>query len=161
MENDSLAASSTKKEFEISRVINAPVDLVYRAWTDPNQLSKWWGPKDFTNPVCEIDIRPGGEIRIDMKGPDGTVYPMAGIFMEIIEPERLVFTSTAMQDENGTWQLEVFNTISFDGEEGNTKLTVNASVVKQTARSAPAIAGMEQGWQESLDKLNDLLKRPA
>jgi uncharacterized protein YndB with AHSA1/START domain len=62
----------------MTRVLDAPRALVFRAWTDPALMAKWWGPSSFTNPLCELDPRPGGAIRIHMRAPDGTVYPMTG-----------------------------------------------------------------------------------
>src|ERR1700733_2730137 len=94
------ASTPNFPEVTITRVFDAPRDLVFAAWTDAKHLAKWWGPHHFTNPVCELDVRVGGAIRIDMRGPQGTVYPMTGVFHEIVPPERLVFTSTPL-DENG------------------------------------------------------------
>ena len=82
-----------RRELTIRRTFAAPRALVWQAWTDPRQLAKWWGPHGFTNPVCEIDLRPGGAIHIVMRAPDGTDYPMRGEFREIVPPERLVFTN--------------------------------------------------------------------
>ncbi|MGZ3593758.1 MAG: SRPBCC domain-containing protein, partial [Syntrophales bacterium] len=81
----------------ITRFFDAPRDIVFKAWTDEKLVAQWWGPNGFANPVCELDARPGGAIHIDMRGPDGVVYPMKGIFHEIAEPERLVFTSSAIE----------------------------------------------------------------
>ena len=157
-ENDTMKEPA-KSEFLFTRVFEVPVELAYKAWTDPKQLAKWWGPKDFTNPVCELDLRPGGEIRIDMTGPDGAVYPMGGIFHEIIEPQKLVFTSTAFMKEEGNWQLEVFNTVTFADENGNTKLTVHAVIVKRSPEVEAALDGMEDGWNQSLDRLGELVSK--
>ena len=100
-----------------------------------------------------LDVRPGGAIRIDMRGPDGVVYPMKGICHEIVEPERLVFTSSALEDEKGNPQLEVRNSITFAEQGGKTKLTLQAVVVKAAPAAAAALAGMKEGWTQSLDKL--------
>jgi uncharacterized protein YndB with AHSA1/START domain len=97
-------------------------------------------------------VRPGGAIRIHMQGPDGNVYPMTGVFQEIVEPERLVFTSSAL-DQNGAPLFEVLNTVTFAEEGGKTKLTVHASVRNAKADAAQHLAGMEQGWSQSLDRL--------
>jgi uncharacterized protein YndB with AHSA1/START domain len=115
-------------------------------------LKRWWGPKGFTNPVCEVDVRPGGAIRIHMQAPDGNVYPMTGVFQEIVELERLVFTSSAL-DQNGEPLFEVMNTVTFAAEGGKTKLTVRASVTKMKDGAAQHLAGMQQGWSLSLDRL--------
>jgi uncharacterized protein YndB with AHSA1/START domain len=140
------------QELIATRVFDAPREMVFKAWTDPERLKRWWGPEGFTNPVCEVDVRPGGAIRIHMRGPDGAVYPMTGVFHEIVEPERLVFTSSAL-DQNGDPLFEVLNTITFAAEGGKTKLTVRASVGEIQAGAAPHLSGMEQGWSMSLDRL--------
>ena len=140
------------QELITTRVFDAPRELVFKAWTDPERLKRWWGPKGFTNPVCEVDVRPGGAIRIHMRAPDGVVYPMTGVFHEIVQPERLVFTSSALAD-NGEPLFDVLNTITFDDQGGKTKLTVHASVSNVKAEAAQHLAGMELGWSMSLDRL--------
>ena len=140
----------------VRRTIEAPAEALFRAWTDPVRLKRWWGPKGFTNPVCEVDVRPGGAIRIHMRAPDGTVYPMTGVFHEIVVPERLVFTSSAL-DGNGDPLFEVLNTVTFADEGGKTKLTLQASVSKVKGHAAPHLAGMEQGWSMALDRLAEEL----
>jgi uncharacterized protein YndB with AHSA1/START domain len=141
----------------LTRVFDAPRALVFKAWTDPKMLARWWGPHHFTNPVCEVDLRPGGKIRIDMRGPEGTVYPMTGVFHEVDKPQRLVFSTTPL-DEDGEPMFEVLNTISFEEHEGKTKLTVQARVVKTTAVAAQYLDGMEAGWTQSLERLEEILK---
>ncbi len=150
------AKKTTKPELVITRVFDAPRELVWKAWTDPERMKRWWGPHGFTNPVCELDARPGGAIRIDMRGPGGTVYPMTGVYQEIREPERLVFTSAAL-DEQGKPLFEVLNTVTFAEHGGKTTLTVQARVSKATAEAAPYLEGMEEGWSQSLDRLADYL----
>src|SRR5438045_9663289 len=95
----SAATSGTERELAITRIFDAPRDLVFKAWTDPKHVQQWWGPRMFTNPVCELDARTGGDILIHMQGPDGTVYPMKGTFNEVIENERPVLTHTAGEKE--------------------------------------------------------------
>jgi uncharacterized protein YndB with AHSA1/START domain len=136
----------------ITRIFEAPRELVFKAWTDSKRLQRWWGPRGFTNPVCEVDVRPGGAILIHMRGPDGVVYPMTGVFHEIIAPERLVFSSSAL-DKNGNPLFEVLTTVTFSEHDCKTKLTLRASVAMATAEAAPHLAGMDQGWNQSLDRL--------
>jgi uncharacterized protein YndB with AHSA1/START domain len=147
-----------KKELEISRLFDAPRDLVFKMWTDPEHLAQWWGPHGFTNPVCEMDARTGGAILIHMKGPDGTVYPMDGIFHEIVKPERLVFMSAAL-DENGNRLFEVLNTITFAEEGKKTKLTLKASVSKITPDAWKYLDGMDLGWSQSLERMGDYVQK--
>jgi uncharacterized protein YndB with AHSA1/START domain len=159
--NSSAAAGQTKQELFLTRVFGAPRSLVFRAWTDAKHMVRWWGPRGFTNPVCELDARPGGLIRIDMRGPNGAVYPMRGVFHEVVEPERLVFTSTALEDEHGKPLFEILNTVTFEDYNGLTKMTLHARLVakdfKMTPQAAAALSGMEQGWSESLYRLADEL----
>ena len=157
----SSAAGQAKQELLLTRIYGAPRSLVFKAWTDAKHVARWWSPRGFTNPVCELDVRPGGLIRIDMRAPNGTIYPMNGVFHEIVEPERLVFTGTAMEDEHGKPQLEILNTVTFEDFNGLTKLTFHAVLVTKDFRMTPqvaaALAGMEQGWSESLYRLGDEL----
>jgi uncharacterized protein YndB with AHSA1/START domain len=99
----------------LKRTFDAPRARVFRAWTDPVQLARWWGPKGFTSTISRLDLQPGGAIRIDMRAPDGTVYPMGGEFREIVEPERIVFTSTAL-DKSGKAMFENLNVLTFAEE---------------------------------------------
>ncbi|MGA2094753.1 MAG: SRPBCC domain-containing protein [Candidatus Acidiferrum sp.] len=157
----SSAASEAPQELFLTRILGAPRALVFKAWTDQKQVAQWWGPRGFSNPVCEWDARPGGAIRIHMRGPDGTVYPMGGVFKEVVEPERLVFISTALADEKSQPLFEIFNTITFEDFHGITKLRLHARLLtaefKMTPQAAAALSGMEQGWSESLYRLADHL----
>jgi uncharacterized protein YndB with AHSA1/START domain len=142
----------------LTRVFDAPPDVLFQMWTDVEHLKHWWGPKNFTNPRCEIDPRPGGSIRIDMRAPDGMVYPMDGTFQTIDAPQKLVFLSRAL-DARGNAMFEILNTVLFEEQDGKTALTLKAKVVKQTAVAPQYLAGMNQGWNESLDRLADYSKR--
>ena len=153
------AQKLAKRDLVITRIFDAPRELVFKAWTDPKHVAQWWGPKGFTNPVCELDVRPGGAIRIDMRGPDGVVYPMKGVFHEIVEPERLVVTTSALEDEEGNPALEVLNTVTFTEHNGKTKVTMQAVVVKSAPEAAAALKGMEEGWRQSLDRLAEHLAK--
>ncbi len=144
------------RDLVLTRVLEAPRERVWQAWADPRQLAQWWGPAGFTNPVCEADLRPGGLLRIDMRGPDGTVYPMTGVYREVIAPGRLVFVSSAL-DEKGEPLFEVLTTVTFAEQGGRTRLTVKAEVVKTTAGAAPYLEGMAEGWSQTLDRLAEKL----
>jgi len=155
------ASLATERTLTLTRVLNAPRSLVFKLWTDPLHLGQWWGPAGFTNPVCELDLRVHGEIRIDMRAPDGAIYPMAGAFREIVEPERLVFTAAAL-NQNGKPYFENLNTVTFDEFEGNrTLLTVHVQVLWSSPEAEPALSGMSMGWSMTLDRLNDHLTQPA
>jgi uncharacterized protein YndB with AHSA1/START domain len=156
------AKPATQREVTITRVFNAPRSLVFKMWTDPKHLAQWWGPREFTNPVCEIDVRPGGKIYIVMRGPKGTPYdgdfPMSGMFQEIKEPERIVFTSVA-EDKDGNAQIKGLNTITFTEANGKTTLTIVSLATAIVPIGAQMIEGMEAGWTQSIDKLEELVAR--
>src|SRR6266480_6255839 len=145
------------RELVITRTFDAPRETVFKMWTDPKHMARWWGPHGFTNPVCELDTRPGGAIRIDMRGPDGTVYPMTGTFQEIVKWERLVFTAEAL-DQRGSVALEVLNTVTFEEKNGKTTLTLHARVTKVMGEGVSYLEGMEAGWTQSLERLASCLK---
>lgn len=146
------AQATAQRDVIVTRVFDAPRALVFEMWTDPKRMARWWGPSGFTNPVCELDVRPGGAIRIHMRAPDGTVYPMTGSFREIVEPERIVFTAVA-QDHAGNPLLEVLTTATFAHQAGKTELTVDARAVGLAPVAPQMLAGMETGWTQSLERL--------
>jgi uncharacterized protein YndB with AHSA1/START domain len=142
----------------ITRVFDAPRELVFKAWTDPAHLARWWGPHGFTNPVCEMDVRPGGAYCIVMRGPDGVEYPVKGVYREVVEPERLVFTAVA-EDEEGNPLLEGLTTVTFAEHGGKTKLTLQTGAVGLVADAAPMLEGMEEGWTQSLERLAEYVAK--
>lgn len=141
----------------ITRVIDAPRAQVFDAWVDSRQLARWWGPRGFSNPVCSIDARMGGRIRIDMTSPDGDVYPMGGEVLEVVVPERLIFTSTTFVDSTGHPHLEAHNTVNFVAQGATTLLELRAEITRATPDVADAVAGMPEGWGQSLDRLSELV----
>jgi uncharacterized protein YndB with AHSA1/START domain len=143
-------AKLSRSAVVITRDFDSPRAVVFDAWIDPKHVQNWWGPRGFTNPRCEWDATPGGNVRVDMRGPDGTVYPMTGEFHEVAAPERIVFTTRAFDG-----LLEVLNTITFADNGGRTKLTLRAVVTKSSPEIAGALAGMREGWTQSFDKLAD------
>ena len=154
-EKNESAAGPMEREIVLTRLLDAPPSLVFQAWTDPIHMRKWWGPKAFTTPFCEMDVRPGGALRVVMRGPDGVEYPMTGVFQEIVEPERLVFTFVA-RDGNENPLLEGTTTVTFVGQNGKTKMTVQSRAVGLAPVAPQMLAGMETGWSQSLDRLADL-----
>jgi uncharacterized protein YndB with AHSA1/START domain len=140
------------------RTLSAPRTLVFQTWTDPVHLARWWGPSGFTAPLCEVDARPGGAIRIHLQAPDGTLIPTDGVFQEVLEPERLVFTSSAFRDASGEAQLETLYTVTFTERSGKTDLRVHALVTKAGPGVAVSLSSMESGWNESLDRLERVVQ---
>jgi uncharacterized protein YndB with AHSA1/START domain len=152
-----------EKELTIKRIFDAPRELVFRAWTDPALLSQWWGPKDFTTPICEMDARLGGKFNIVMHGPKNSPYdidlPTRGVFTEFDPPKRLVFTNQAMHDENDIPQLDTLCSVTFAQLGGKTEMTLHIVLVKASPAAEAAWGGAEMGWNMSLDKLAALVTK--
>jgi len=144
------------KELTITRIFDAPRKLVWEAWMNQKHIEQWWGPKGFTNPVCEWDAQKGKKIYIEMKAPDGVHYPMNGEFLEILEPTKIVFTSGAL-DAKGDRLFDILNTITFVEQGDKTKLILDFKISNIKPEGLQYIGGMEMGWNMSLDKLIVLL----
>jgi uncharacterized protein YndB with AHSA1/START domain len=144
-----------EQELTITRVFDAPRALVFQAWTDPKHLAQWWGPRGFTNPVCEIVPRVGGAIRIHMRGPDGVVHKMRGEVRELVPPERLVFTNVALDDADNPI-LEGLTTVTFADQGGKTELVVQTRAAAIVEYAATHIGVMEAGWTQSIERLEAL-----
>ncbi|MGE3172067.1 MAG: SRPBCC domain-containing protein [Planctomycetota bacterium] len=149
-----------RSPLRLEREFAAPRPLLWAVWTDPHHLARWWGPNGFTNPVCEFDARPGGAIRIDMRAPDGTVHAMDGTVHECVPNERLVLRCRAL-DAKGRPILEVETEVTFRavgaavgtaaGER--TRVVLQARVLTATGDGRGAAAGMQQGWEQSFERL--------
>lgn len=151
-----------EKYITLTKVIDAPVARVWQAWVDQTQVAKWWAPKGFTNPVCEVDAKVGGELSIVMQAGDdmgpmsGMKAPMKGVFTEVAPNEKLVFTNIAL-DSEGNAVLEGVTTVTFEDMGGETKLTVHTGAAGTAPGVEQMLGGMEQGWNEQLDKLGRFL----
>ena len=148
-------------ELTIVRTLNASRERVWKAWTEPKELQVWWGPRGVTNPTCEFDARPQGAIHIVMLagaelGPmAGQEWPMTGTVVEVDEPKKLVFDSTAIID--GKPILEHHATVTLEDEGDKTKMTLHIQVTRATPEAAGPLMGMEQGWTQSIDKLGEFV----
>lgn len=155
LERKNPAEKPATREILVTRIFAAPRELVFKAWIEPERMAQWWGPHGYTNPVCEMDVRPGGSLHMVMRAPDGFEHPMTGVFHEVVEPERLVFTAVA-RNAQGDALLEARTTVTFAEQEGKTKVTVQASALGVAEQAATMLAGMQEGWTQSLQKLDDV-----
>src|SRR5215469_529408 len=145
----------------LTRTLAAPRELVFKAWTDARHLKAWWGPTGSYNGDIHLDLKVGGRISIQMRGP-GFDHPMGGEFREIDPPRRLVFTSTAFQNADGSWQFINLNTVTFEDLGGKrTKLTVHVVVQQASETNIVPVGGMELGWSGSLERLAEHLASEA
>lgn len=147
----SAALNTEDRELVFKRVFDAPRDLVFAAWTDPNHVAQWWGPNGFSTTIQEMDVRPGGVFRFVMRGPDGKDYPFDGAYVEIVAPSRIVFRGN-IHDVPGQ---DVLTTVTFAEHEGKTKLTVH----QVYAMESDATRGAPVGWSQTLDRLAEYVAK--
>jgi uncharacterized protein YndB with AHSA1/START domain len=143
------APFSEKAQLVLTRTFDAPRGLVFKAWTDPKHLAQWWGPRGFTTKIHEMDVRPGGAWRYAMSGPDGKDYPFDGVYVEVVEPERLVFDGAI----HASPEQRVWTEVTFVEREGRTKVTVR----QLYSFESDATRGASIGWNQQLDRLRELL----
>lgn len=158
--SDILVRHPSASELIISRVFDAPRQLVFQAWTEPKHVMAWWGPSGFENTECAMDFRVGGSFRLLMRGPDGNMYPCHGTFQEIVVPERITYLGIAEDGHPCGAGLppRALVTVRFDEEEGGkTRLTIDTQLESAAAKQAAADAGYIVGWSDSLLRLNQHL----
>jgi len=140
-------------EIVVTREFNAPRHLVFEAWTRPEHLVKWWGPRSLTMTVCNVDLSIGGEYRFVLRSPEGEEYGFNGIYREIVRPDRLVHTFIfEPMPEHGS-----VVTVTFEESEGRTKVTETTLHATREGRDGHLQSGMEEGMRETYDRLDDLL----
>lgn len=139
-------------ELALSRVVEVPRAMLFRAWV--TRLSEWWGPHGMTTPFCEMDLRAGGVFRTIMRAPDGTEYPTRGVFLEVVENERIVFTDAFGPGWVPSAEIFFAAITTFETmPDGRTKLTARALHWTAESRDRHEKMGFYQGWGESLDRL--------
>jgi len=150
------ANDTAATELSIVRVFDAPRNLVWQVWTNSEHARQWWGPHGFTTPVHEIDLRPGGVLRVHMRAPDGTIFPSVGTIEEVVPPERLVVSGVV--EINGSTAFEARTAVTFEEKDGKTTVTVRQSYAKVSPAGAGAISGAREGWTQQLDRLDGYLR---
>jgi uncharacterized protein YndB with AHSA1/START domain len=142
-------AAPSDREIAVTRLFDAPRELVFDAWTKPGHITSWMlGPEGWTMPVCEVDLRPGGVWRFVWRGAGGKEMGMDGVYREVDAPERMVFT----ESWGGDWP-PTLNTVILTEEDGKTRLTYTVLYVSTGVRDAAFSTGMTEGMTQSLDRL--------
>lgn len=157
-EKSSVATTYTTpsdREIGMTRVFNAPRELVYQAYTDPNHVPHWWGPRRMTTTVNTMDVRPSGAWRVVQRDPEGNEYGFRGEYREVVPPERLVYT---FEFEGMPGHILV-ETVTFEEQDGKTTVTSTALFDSVEGRDGMLESGMESGAIESWDRLEELLER--
>jgi uncharacterized protein YndB with AHSA1/START domain len=164
-------AAEHADDFVISREFDAPRDLVFKAWTEPERLAQWWGPKGFTMKSANVDLRPGGMFLYGMVAPDGSEMWGKFVYREITPPERMVFI-VSFSDENGgttrhpmapTWPLQMINTLTLTERDGKTTLTLRGGAYEATEEERATYkaghASMQGGFSGTFDQLETYLAK--
>jgi uncharacterized protein YndB with AHSA1/START domain len=154
--SSSSAGGTASPELTVSRLIDAPRALVFKAWTQQEHAARWWGPRGFTAVSCRLDASLGGAFRIAMRGPDGGVYTKRGVYREIAEPERLVFTY-AWEDANGDAGHEMRVTVTFEAQGQQTLLTLHQTGFE----TIPARDSHQSGWTSCLERFAEYMVTTA
>lgn len=146
----------------LERVVDVPKESVWKAWTTPDQILKWFTPAPWRTTACEIDLRPGGRFYTVMEGPNGERFENTGSFLEVIENEKLVWTSALLPDFRPAPSVEggfhFSAVIYFEDHEGGTKYTAIAIHPDEATRVQHEGMGFHTGWGKALDQLVEMVK---
>jgi len=159
MANPAETSSTADRELVITRLIDAPREKLFRAWTEPELIKQWFAPQPLTTTVEEIDVRPGGSNRMTMRDPQGKEYPVRGVYLEVVKNERLVFTDayiSAWQPSDKPFMTVV---LTFDDEDGKTRYTARVLHWTVADREAHEKMGFHEGWGQCTDQLAALVAR--
>jgi uncharacterized protein YndB with AHSA1/START domain len=150
------ATPASDRELVLTRLIDAPREKLFRAWTEPELMKQWFTPRPWTTPVIEVDLRPGGSNLIVMRGPDGTEFPNRGVYLEIVKNERLVFTDAYTRAWEPSEKPFFTGIITFEDEGGKTRYTARALHWTVADREAHEKMGFHEGWGLCADQLAEL-----
>lgn len=148
-----VATEPSDRVLVITRTFDAPRTLVFKAWTDPEHMRQWFGPKDFSVMSCDMDVRTGGSFRIHSRSAEGSDHYLQGVYREVIPPERLVSTYCWSDAQWNPTRPETILTLTFEEELAKTKLTLHQAVFE----SATACEMHRHGWTQSLDSFERYL----
>jgi uncharacterized protein YndB with AHSA1/START domain len=151
---------SSDRELVLTRLIDAPRAAVFRAWTDPDLLKRWFAPHPYTTPVAELDVRPGGASLVVMRSPEGQEMPNRGVYLDVVENERLVFTDAYTHAWEPSQKPFMTVVLTFEDEDGKTRYTARVRHWTEADREAHEAMGFHEGWGRCADQLAALVTRP-
>jgi uncharacterized protein YndB with AHSA1/START domain len=154
------ATPSSDRELVLTRLIDAPRAAVFRAWTDPDLLKRWFAPHPYTTPVAELDVRPGGASLVVMRSPEGQEMPNRGVYLDVVENERLVFTDAYTHAWEPSQKPFMTVVLTFEDEDGKTRYTARVRHWTEADREAHEAMGFHEGWGRCADQLAALVTRP-
>ncbi len=149
----------SERELVLTRLIDAPREKLFKAWTDPALLKQWFAPRPYTTPVAELDVRPGGASLIVMQGPDGTQIPCPGVYLDVVENERLVFTDAYTSAWEPSGKPFMTAIITFEDEGGKTRYTARVRHWTVADRETHEKMGFHEGWGQCAGQLAELAAR--
>lgn len=153
------SGTGNKYELMLTRIIDAPPEKVYRAWTEPELMKQWFAPLPFTTPLVETDVRPGGASLVVMQDPEGREYPNRGVYLEVVENEKLVFTdayTSAWQPSEKPFMTAI---LTFENVGGKTRYTARVLHWTEEDRVTHEQMGFHEGWGQCADQLAALVAR--
>jgi uncharacterized protein YndB with AHSA1/START domain len=145
------------RDLVLTRIIDAPREKLFRAWTDPELLKQWFAPLPFTTPVAEVDLRPGGTNLIVMRSPDGQDMPNSGVYLEVVENERLVFTNAYTKAWEPADHPFMTVILTFEDLGGKTKYTALVRHWTVADCETHEKMGFHKGWGQCADQLTELV----
>ena len=151
-------ASLADRELVLERLIDAPPEKLYRAWTEPELLKQWFTPRPWTTPVVQTDVRPGGSSLVVMRGPDGTEFPNRGVYLEVVKNERLVFTDAYTSAWEPAEKPFMTGILTFEDVGGKTRYTARVRHWTVADRETHEKMGFHTGWGQATDQLAALVK---
>jgi uncharacterized protein YndB with AHSA1/START domain len=152
------ATTASDRDLVITRVIDAPREKVFKAWTDPELLKQWFAPLPYTTPIAELDVRPGGANLIVMRDPQGNDLPNRGVYLEVVKNERLVFTNAYTKAWEPSEKPFMTVILTFENESGKTKYTALVRHWTVADRETHEKMGFYQGWGQCADQLEALVR---
>ena len=153
------AAPIADRELVLTRLIAAPREKLFRAWTTPALLKQWFAPLPWTTPAADLDVRPGGASLIVMRSPDGNDMPLRGIYLDVVPNERLVFTDAYVAAWEPSEKPFMTAIVTFADEAGKTRYTARARHWTVADREAHEKMGFHEGWGLCADQLTALVAR--
>jgi uncharacterized protein YndB with AHSA1/START domain len=150
---------SDDRELTLTRLIDAPREKLYRAWTDPHLLRQWFAPLPYTTPVAELDVRPGGSAFIVMRGPDGKDLPNHGVYLDVVPNQRLVSTDAYTKAWEPSAKPFMTLILTFADEAGKTRYTARVLHWTVADRETHEKMGFHQGWGICADQLTALVAK--
>ena len=153
------AVPTNDRDLVLTRLIDAPREKLFRAWTESALLKQWFAPAPYTTPVAELDVRPGGANLIVMRDPQGNEMPNRGIYLEVVKNSRLVFTDAYTQDWEPAEKPFMTVVLTFDDEGGKTRYTARVKHWTVADRETHEKMGFHEGWGLCADQLEALVAR--